>query len=180
MKSPKIPDDEESRLAELRSLEVLDTAAEERFDELTRRAAHYFNVPIALISLVDTDRQWFKSAFGLAASQTPREVSFCGHAVAQDSTLVVHDAWSDDRFSDNPLVMDNPQVRFYAGRPIHGPTGQPLGTFCIIDHVPRELSERDLSVLNFFADQAEAQLGSSAPDESDDAPADQSAKGTSS
>ena len=128
---------DETRVQALRELHLLDTPAEERFDRFTRLAAAAFGVPIALISLVDERRQWFKSRHGLDACETPRSIAFCSHAVALDSQLVVPDARLDTRFQDNPLVTGGPGVRFYAGHPIHSVDGQPIGTLCVIDTAPR-------------------------------------------
>ena len=153
MKVPETPRREIQRLNALDDYAVLDTAAEPTFDALTRLAAEILEVPIALISLVDVDRQWFKSRYGLAATQTPRAVSFCGHVVASETAMVVPDAFLDDRFSDNPLVTGEPRVRFYAGSPLRTPDGYVIGTLCAIDHQARQVSERQLSMLNLLAQQ---------------------------
>lgn len=129
---------ESERIQALHDLNVLDTPPEERFDRLTRLARRLFDVPIALVSLVDEDRQWFKSRDGLETTETPREWSFCTHAVEAGETLVVPDALADERFRDSPLVTDDPAIRFYAGQPIRSPAGAPIGTVCIIDREPRE------------------------------------------
>ena len=115
MRAPEIPPNESQRLAALRALGVLDTPPEERFDRLTRIATRAFNVPIALVSLVDGERQWFKSCQGLGSQETSREVSFCGHAILDPAVLVVSDAFNAERFCDNPLVVGDPGIRFYAG-----------------------------------------------------------------
>src|ERR1700748_847030 len=114
LKAPSLPNETE-RLDSLRSLCLLDTAPEERFDRVTRLACKLFGVPIALVSLVDQDRQWFKSAHGLDARETPRDISFCGHAIASAEPLIVEDTQKDSRFADNPLVLGEPHIRFYAG-----------------------------------------------------------------
>ena len=124
MKTPDIPPDEDARLAELRSLNVLDTIAEERFDRLTRMARRLFGVDVALVSLVDESRQWFKSCAGMELSETPRDISFCGHAILGDGAFVIPDALQDERFCDNPMVAGPPHVRFYAGCPLRGPGGR--------------------------------------------------------
>lgn len=143
-----IPADEARRLAALRHLGVLDTPPEERFDRLTRLAAAIFDVPTALVSLVDQDRQWFKSALGAGAlRETPRETSFCAHAVVNRETLVVRDTLSDARFADNPMVTGEPRVRFYAGEPLILPDGSCVGTVCLLDTRPRELDEARLQLL---------------------------------
>jgi len=135
------------RLAALDRLEVLDTPAEPIFDSLTELAANTFNVPIALISLVDQGRQWFKACIGLDVDSTARKISFCQHAIASDDVMVVHDATADERFCENPLVVGSPAIRFYAGAPLITPEGHRLGTLCIIDTVPRVFSKRDASRL---------------------------------
>lgn len=160
--APPLPPDELERLAALHALELLDTPSEERFDRITRLAARFFGVPIALISLVDRDRQWFKSRNGLQVQQTSREVSFCGHAILQSEALVVSDAWTDDRFADNPLVQSEPRVRFYAGHPIAAPDGSPIGTLCLIDHKPRHFGEAQIKALRDMAALVERELRNSA------------------
>lgn len=158
MERPAIPPDEPARLAELRSLSLLDTDPEERFDRVTRVAQRLFGVPVALVSLVDADRQWFKSRQGLAVTETPRDVSFCGHAVLDDSILSVPDASVDPRFFDNPLVLADPQIRFYAGCPISGPAGAKLGTLCIIDRTSRALAPEDAASLRDLAELVEREI----------------------
>lgn len=135
-----LPATEAERLAALRACDILDTRCEAAFDDLTSLAAALTGSPIALISLVDADRQWFKSRQGLEAEQTSRDVSFCAHAILDPTRLlVVGDAACDPRFADNPLVVGDPKIRFYAGAPLVNPDGHALGTLCVIDHVPREL-----------------------------------------
>lgn len=151
MIAPPLPADETARLATLRVLQVLDTPSDERFDRLTRMAKRLFNVPIALISLVDADRQWFKSAQGLEVSETPRDVSFCGHAILSDDILLVPDAHLDPRFADNPLVTGPPHVRFYAGCPVRAPSGHRLGTLCLIDRQPRGFDVDEQATLRDLA-----------------------------
>ena len=135
-----MPKDEAQRLAELRSLGLLDSAPEDRFDRITRLAQRLFGVSAAMVTLVDEDRQWFKSRLGIDSAETPRDVSFCAHAILGPEIMTVPDATKDHRFSDNPFVTGNPGIRFYAGCPIVGPGGATLGTFCIVDQQPRELS----------------------------------------
>ena len=154
MIKPKIPLNEKERLAALKSYDLLDTASENTFDSLTKLAAMVCDVPVSLISLVDQDRQWFKSKFGLGASETPREVSFCGHAINQTETFYVEDATKDDRFKDNPLVVGNPNVIFYAGTPLIDDKGLAIGTLCVIDNKPRSLSSHQLEQLKIIGDQA--------------------------
>jgi phosphoribosyl 1,2-cyclic phosphodiesterase/CheY-like chemotaxis protein len=161
--------DEVHRLAVLGRLRVLDTPPEERFDRFTRIAATLFDVPVALVSLVDRDRQWFKSHHGLAASETPREMAFCGHAILGRDPLVVPDAHRDERFADNPLVTGPPHVRFYAGAPLRigrddADGGTPIGTLCLIDHRPRQISPERLQVLEDLAKLVEGELLASAGD----------------
>ena len=152
MSSATIPLDEEKRLAALRSLAVLDTEAEPLFDALTSAAAVVTGRPIALISLIDAERQWFKSTLGLSGlSETPREQAFCAHAILGDELLEVTDAQSDPRFVGNPLVTGAPHIRFYAGAPITLPDGTWLGTLCVIDHEPGELDDRQRFVLKQLA-----------------------------
>jgi signal transduction histidine kinase len=158
MIAPSVPANEAERLAALQALNILDTPPEERFDRITRVARRLFDVPIALISLVDATRQWFKSRQGLDACETARDVSFCGHAVLTDEPLVVPDASQDPRFADNPLVTGEPRVRYYAGVPLHGAGGHRLGTLCILDRQPRELSADDLQLLHDLAAWAENEL----------------------
>ena len=158
MQAPDIPDNEEARLDRLHGLQILDTPSEERFDRLTRLAARAFDVPVALVSLVDTRRQWFKSRVGLEATQTDRDISFCGHAILSDSALVVEDSSLDPRFSDNPLVVGEPRVAFYAGMPLDDGHGNKLGTVCLIDHQPRTFTERDRSLLADLARMVEDEL----------------------
>jgi GAF domain-containing protein len=151
MQPPPFPDDERERLAALRRLGLTDTPPSAAFDRVTRMAAELLDVPIVLVSLVDERRQWFKSCVGLDASETPREVSFCGHAVFLRAPLVVNDAHKDPRFHDNPLVTGAPNVRAYLGIPIYTRDGRALGTLCAIDHQPRQFSERDVQVLSRMA-----------------------------
>lgn len=153
-----IPDDEMQRLAALRSLGLLDTPAEERFDRITRMAQRLFDVPIALVSLVDQDRQWFKSRQGLDAPETPRSMAFCSHAILGGDVMVVEDALDDVRFVDNPLVSGDPNIRFYAGAPIAGPDGHQLGTLCVIDREPRVLDADERRTLEDLAEMIEDEI----------------------
>ena len=147
MQAPPAPLDETRRLRSLKALRILDTLPEERFDRITRFACRAFNVPMALVSLVDRDRQWFKSKQGLDACETSREISFCGYTIAEEGPLVIVDALLDSRFADNPLVTGPPNIRFYAGQPVHGPDGSRIGTLCLIDRQPRILTGADLELL---------------------------------
>ena len=158
MKTPPPWQDEKRRLEVLRQYEVLDTPPEEVFDNLTALAAQICKAPVALISLVDENRQWFKSKAGLTASETARDISFCGHAIHQPGLFIVPDATRDERFADNPLVTAEPRIRFYAGAPLMSPEGQALGTLCVIDHVPRKLSRSQQESLRMLSRQVMAQL----------------------
>lgn len=149
---------EDARLASLRKLNILDTAREERFDNITRTAAATFGVPVALVSLIDKHRQWFKSAAGLETTETPRDMAFCAHAILQQDPLIVSDTREDLRFADNPLVTGDPNVRFYAGAPITSSDGLPMGTICLIDTKPRTLDARQVDVLKDLARQVSEQL----------------------
>ncbi|WP_279476871.1 PAS domain S-box protein [Aeromonas veronii] len=142
-----IPQDEAERLNLLHALNILDTPSEEAFDRITRLVAHILDVPIALVSLVDTDRQWFKSRIGIDANETPREVAFCAHAIAQTTPLIVTDTTQDSRFMSNALVTGNPNIRFYAGVPLRSIGGLSIGTLCAIDSKPRQLSPDEISIL---------------------------------
>jgi diguanylate cyclase (GGDEF)-like protein len=155
---PPIPSNESARLNGLHALNILDTAPEERFDRLTRLARRLFGVPIAVVSLVDANRQWFKSCIGLEASETSRDVSFCAHAILGDDILMVPDALADARFSDNPFVTDEPKIRFYAGCPLTVANGSKVGTLCLIDTKPRMLDDEDRALLRDLARMAEQEL----------------------
>jgi len=158
MLAPPTPSNETRRLQTLRGLKLLDTPPEERFDRVTRLAKQIFATPIALVSLVDADRQWFKSAQGLDAPETPRNVSFCGHAILDDKIMVVNDAAEDERFCDNPLVCNDPNIRFYAGYPLSAPDGSRVGTLCVIDRVPREISAEQAQLLRELGRMVEEEL----------------------
>lgn len=158
MKTPAVPPDETQRLRTLQSLRILDTPSDEHFDNITRLAQRLLGVPMALVSLVDAHRQWFKSRQGLDATETPRDVSFCGHTILGDEVMVVEDALQDERFHDNPLVTGDPTVRFYAGYPLRAPNGHKLGTLCVIDRKPRHMSADDLETLADLGRLTEGQL----------------------
>lgn len=155
MQAPAIPSNEARRLASLKALDLLDTPAEQVWDRLVQVAATVCDVPISLVSIVDTDRQWFKARFGLDAPETGRDISFCGHAILGDTPFVVPDAAMDDRFSDNPLVTGAPDIRFYAGIPLSAPDGAKMGTLCVIDRKPRQLTKSQEATLKILAAQAE-------------------------
>jgi phosphoribosyl 1,2-cyclic phosphodiesterase/CheY-like chemotaxis protein len=153
-----LPPDEERRLKSVKELGLLDTPAEERFDRLTRLAAAAFRVPIALVTLVDHDRQWFKSHHGLSAPETHRDLSFCAHAVASRQALVIGDTLLDARFADNPMVTGLQRIRFYAGCPLHLADGACVGTICLMDTRPRHFSARDDEVLREFAELVQQEM----------------------
>lgn len=157
MSSPT-PQNESKRLKVLWQYEVLDTVPEEVFDDLTELAARICEAPIALISLVDENRQWFKSKVGVTVSETSRDVSFCAYAITQSDLFIVSDATQDQRFANNPLVTSEPKIRFYAGAPLITPDGHALGTLCVIDKVPRELRLEQKQALRILARHVVSQL----------------------
>lgn len=158
MKSPLLPPNENARLQVLRSFEILDSAEEQGYDDFTRIASLVCGVPISLISLIDESRQWFKSKIGIAASETPREISFCGHAILQNDVFVVRDTLEDPRFADNPLVVGDPNIRFYAGVPLVTDAGYALGTLCVIDSVPRVITPEQEEILKRLGRQVMARI----------------------
>ena len=160
MIKPAIPSNEAERLHALRTLNILDTSHEERFDRVTRMAKRMFNVSISLVSLIDEDRQWFKSKQGLEASETPRDISFCGHAINQDGLFIIPNAVEDERFHDNPLVTDAPHIRFYAGYTLKIRTGLNIGTLCLIDQKPREMDSEDQQLLEDLGAMIEQEIKS--------------------
>jgi GAF domain-containing protein len=141
------PSIEAARIAALNRYAILDTEPEQSFDDLVTLAAHICKTPMAMLSLVDEHRQWFKSKVGVQVRETPREVSICTHAIQQDDLFVVPDTWQDPRFRDNPLVVGEPRVRFYAGAPLINEDGFALGTLCVVDREPRELDEDQKNAL---------------------------------
>ena len=160
MIKPEFPANEAERLHALRTLEILDTSHEERFDRVTRMAKRMFGVEISLVSLIDEDRQWFKSKQGLDVSETPRDISFCGHAINQDGLFIIPNAIEDVRFCDNPLVTDAPNIRFYAGCPLKLRQGLNIGTLCLIDSKPKYLNEEDKQLLNDLGAMIEQEIRS--------------------
>ncbi len=153
-----VPKNEKKRLNVLWQYEVLDTVPEEVFDDLTELAARICEAPIAMISLVDEKRQWFKSKVGTSLNETARDISFCAHAIAQTDLFIVPDATRDRRFARNPLVTRDPKVRFYAGAPLITPDGYVLGTLCVIDKVARELQPDQKQALRILAHHVVSQL----------------------
>ena len=160
MIKPELPANEAERLHALRTLQILDTSHEERFDRVTRMARRMFDVEISLVSLVDEERQWFKSTQGLDASETALEISFCGHAINQDGLFIIPNAIEDVRFFDNPLVTEAPNIRFYAGYPLKLRQGINLGTLCLIDSKPKHLNEEDKQLLNDLGAMIEQEIRS--------------------
>ncbi len=153
-----IPANESKRLASLRAMHLVNSPDEAAFDSVTRIAKAFFKVPVVLISVVDQDKQWFKSCIGLPVRETSRDISFCGHAIMAASIFVVEDATNDRRFHDNPLVTAEEGIRFYAGRPLFNHENMPIGTLCLIDSEPRSFSEEDKQVLDDFGRLAELAL----------------------
>jgi len=150
--APKYPK-EQQRLESLRMLNILDTLPEKDFDDITAIAAQICQTPIALISLVDKDRQWFKSRVGTESTETSKDIAFCAHAILGDDLFVVPDATKDARFADNPLVTNGPQIRFYAGIPVLSPDGYPIGTVCVIDSKPRTITPEETRALKSLSNQ---------------------------
>jgi GAF domain-containing protein len=155
---PPVPANEKARLAALQHYRILDTAPERSFDAITELASFICEAPIAFVSLVDRERQWFKSKIGLEATETHRDSSFCAHVVFKGALMVVEDATKDARFTDNPLVTDDPHIRFYAGAPLITPDGHGLGSLCVVDRAPRKLSSERASALEKLAALVVAQL----------------------
>src|SRR5688500_8172142 len=153
-----LPANEDARLEALRDLEILDTPPEPEYDDLALIASQICATPISMISLIDRDRQWFKSRVGMEPQETSRDVAFCAHAILQRDLFIVADASEDPRFAANPLVTADPKIRFYAGAPLRTPDGQALGTLCVMDRTARELSPDQENALRALSRQVEAQL----------------------
>ena len=159
MNLPPLPDNEDDRLQALIEYQVLDTEAEQRFDDLTAIAAHICDTPISFISLIDTNRQWFKSKFGIEVIESPRELAFCAYTILQpERMMIVPNAEEDERFAANPFVTSEPNIRFYAGAALITPDGFPIGTLCTIDNKPRELSPEQIQALQALSRQVISQL----------------------
>lgn len=158
MKIAPLPNNEQARLETLRKYEILDTEPDEALDAMVELAAYICEVPISAISLVDENRQWFKAITGLDAKETPRDVAFCAHAILQTTPLVVPDATQDERFHDNPLVTSQPDIRFYAGVPLATPEGDHIGTLCVIDREPRQLTQKQLNAIGVLSKNIMAHL----------------------
>lgn len=155
---PPIPKDEAKRLKVLWQYDILDTVPEEVFDDLAELASHICEAPIGLITLVDEKRQWFKARVGTSVRETSRDISFCAHAILQDELFIVSDASKDPRFKNNPLVVGQPKIRFYAGAPLKSPDGYALGTLCVVDSKPRLLRDEQKKSLRILARHVETQL----------------------
>lgn len=153
-----LPANEAERLRMLRLYRVLDTGSERAFDQLTSLASTICEAPISLISLVDESRQWFKSRVGLSATETSRDAAFCAHAILQNDVFVVEDAARDTRFADNPYVTGQPNIRFYAGAPLVVSSGMALGTLCVVDRTPRQLTDQQRESLTVLRDAVVTQL----------------------
>jgi GAF domain-containing protein len=160
MHKPEIPDNEDLRFEALDAYKILDTLPEEEYDALTKIAAQICGTPIALVTLVDHNRQWFKSHHGLDVTETPRDFAFCAHAInTPNELLIIPDATKDERFHDNPLTTNDPNVVFYAGTPLNTKDGYSLGTLCVIDNKPREgLTESQQELLRALANQVISQF----------------------
>lgn len=159
MQLAPIPVNDKDRVCALEGLKLLDTSNEERFDCLTKEAIKRFSVPISTITLVDREREWFKSVQGLDVTEGPRDISFCGHALLSEVILVINDTLADPRFADNPMVIGEPYIRFYAGKSLFDYESRlPVGVFCIKDHIPRDMSTADIADFLDLADRAEKEV----------------------
>ena len=152
MKAP-LPINEEARVQTLYGYRVLDTEEESPYNDIVRLAANVCGTPVALVSLIDRERQWFKARVGTALAETPRDVAFCSHAILQDSLFVIPNTLEDERFAKNPLVLEEPQIRFYAGAPLISPEGYTLGTLCVLDRLSRDLNAAQTDALMILSRQ---------------------------
>ena len=163
MQKAPIPINDETRVCAVQGLHLLDTESEERFDRITKEAVNRFSVPISTITLVDKDREWFKSVQGLPTREGPRDVSFCGHALLSQIILIINDTLADPRFADNPMVKGDPFIRFYAGKSLYDhKSNLPIGVFCIKDRKPREMSMDDMNDFLNLASRAEDEINKKA------------------
>ncbi len=163
MKKAPIPDYEKDRLCAVEDLKILDTKIEERFDRITKAAIERFSMPISTITIVDKDREWYKSAQGLSQREGPRDISFCGHALLHEDIYIIEDTQKDPIFADNPMVTSSPFIRFYAGKSIYDRESKlPVGVFCIKDTKPRKMTMQDISDFIGFATQAEEEINTKA------------------
>jgi len=151
MRQAPLPANEADRLAALHNFQILDTPPDDAFDRITRVASRILKTPIAVVSLVDKERQWFKSRLGLDTEETPREVAFCAHAICEQDVMVVPDATEDRRFAENPLVTQDPKIRFYAGAPLQDDAGHNLGVLCVLDRTPRQIDDEQRAMLRDLA-----------------------------
>lgn len=158
MQSAPLPPNESERLKKVISLGILDTKPEERFDRITKSAVIQLGVPIATITIIDEKREWYKSCQGINATEAPREISFCAHAMLSSHVFIVEDTLKDERFKDNPMVTGAPFIRFYAGVALRSPEGIVIGVFCIKDTKPRQLSSAEVATLLSLAELAEKEL----------------------
>jgi GAF domain-containing protein len=158
MKLAPIPTDESERIADLKALNILDTPREPRFDNMTELVAEIFEVPMVFLTLVDRDRQWYKSTYGINVESTPRDIGFCAHAIVECEAMVVPNAAEDARFADNPFVAGDFHLRFYAGVPLHGSKGNAVGALGLVDTKPREFSAKQIGQLKKFAALVEVEI----------------------
>lgn len=163
MQTAPLPENEAARLEAVKLLGVLDTPAEQRFDVITKQAAIAFHVPICTISIIDTNREWFKSCVGTTTREGDRSISFCGHTIVSGKMLIIEDTLRDPRFADNPQVAQPPHIRFYAGVTLHDRHHVPVGAFCIKDTQPRSLDLKDIQLLMDFAKRVEDELNAGSP-----------------
>lgn len=159
MKKAPIPTFEKERICAVHALNILDTATEERFDVITEEAIEKLSCPISTITIIDTEREWYKSFRGVDVQEGQRDFSMCGHAMLADTMTIVEDTWKDDRFKDNPMVVNPPHVRFYGGMALHdNESGLPVGVFCIKDTKPRTLGPAEIADFLELAERAEAEV----------------------